>query len=64
MTKLAQVDQQLSRIVELRYFGGLTCPEAAQLMEMPLRSLELACRTARAWLYANMRGADAELKPG
>jgi RNA polymerase sigma factor (TIGR02999 family) len=41
---------QQARLVELRFFGGLTMPEVAAVMEMPLRTAEREWRFARLWL--------------
>ena len=51
---LAEVDVELSRIVELRFFGGLTCEEAARALGLPLRTVERGWRTARAWLQRRL----------
>jgi RNA polymerase sigma factor (TIGR02999 family) len=50
LRELAGVDEQLSRIVELRYFGGLTVEEAADVLGTSPRSVDRAWATARAWL--------------
>ena len=47
---LQELDQQLTRIVELRFFAGLTIEETAALMEVSDRTVERGWRTARAWL--------------
>jgi len=56
LARLAEFDEQLVRIVELRFFAGLGAREAAEVLDMPLRSLERGLATARAWL----RGAMAD----
>ncbi len=50
LDKLAQVDPQKSRIVELRFFGGLTTEETARVLEVTTRTVERHWTTARAWL--------------
>src|SRR5262250_392243 len=47
---LAAVDPQSSQIVELRFFGGLTIEETAQVMGISTPTVERGWRTARAWL--------------
>ena len=47
---LAEVDPQSSRIVELRFFGGLTVEETAQVIGVSNATVERGWRTARAWL--------------
>lgn len=54
---LAQVDEQLVSIVELRFFAGLGAAEAAQVLDMPLRSLERGWATARAWLRGKLEAS-------
>ena len=41
----------LARIVELRFFGGQKHPAIAEILDVPLRSVERGWSTARAWLY-------------
>ncbi len=47
-----------AKLVELRYFGGLTLEQAAACLEISLSTADRAWRYARAWLYAAMDGAD------
>lgn len=49
-------DPDMARIVELKFFGGRTNTEAAEAMGMPLRSMERAWFTARAWLRSRLEG--------
>ena len=51
---LAEVDRQSSRIVELRFFGGLTIEETAQVMGISTPTVERGWRTARAWLQTEL----------
>jgi RNA polymerase sigma factor (TIGR02999 family) len=50
LAALAEVDPQRSRIVELRFFGGLTIEETAQVMGISTPTVERGWRAARAWL--------------
>lgn len=54
--KLAQVDPRQSRIVELRFFGGLTEDEIAEILEVSPITVKRDWRTARASLYAQLQG--------
>ncbi len=54
LEKLAQIDARKSRVVELRFFGGLTAGETAQLLNCPLRSVERDWTMAKAWLRAEI----------
>ena len=51
MTSLAGLDPQLSRVVELRFFGGLTINETAEVMKVSVSTVERDWSVARAWLY-------------
>jgi RNA polymerase sigma factor (TIGR02999 family) len=50
LTALAAFDLSKSRIVELRFFGGLTNEEVGEVMGMSLRTIEREWRKAKAWL--------------
>jgi RNA polymerase sigma factor (TIGR02999 family) len=56
LRELAGVDEQLSRVVELRYFGGLTVEEVADVLETSPRTIDRAWATARAWLRRHIEG--------
>jgi RNA polymerase sigma factor (TIGR02999 family) len=51
---LANVDPQRSHIVELRFFGGLTIEETAQVMGVSAPTVERGWRAARAWLQTEL----------
>ena len=60
LTRLEEMDERQARIVELRFFGGLTVEEIAQVMEMSTATVKREWRTARAWLYQELgRGGAA-----
>jgi len=50
LTRLATVDPEQSRLVELRYFGGLTIEETAQVMGISPATVKRSWTVARAWL--------------
>ena len=50
LTRLAQVDPDLVRIVELRYFGGLTVEETAEAVGVSPATVKRQWAVARAWL--------------
>lgn len=52
LTRLAAMDERKARLVELRFFGGMTMDEAAAMLEIPLRTAERDWTAARAWLRA------------
>lgn len=49
--KLMEVDQQKCRIVELRFFGGLSNKETAEVMQLPDTTVASQWRAAKAWLH-------------
>jgi len=51
---LARVDPQRSRLVELRFFGGLTIEETAQVVGVSTPTVERGWRAARAWLLTEL----------
>ena len=55
LNTLATFDQQQSRIVELRFFGGLTMEEIAEAMSISLSTVEREWRAARAWLGRQLK---------
>jgi RNA polymerase sigma factor (TIGR02999 family) len=56
----ARHDPLKAKLVELRFFGGLTLEQAAECLEVSLSTADRAWRYARAWLYAAMAGNDSE----
>ena len=56
MNRLAEVDAELGRLVEWRYFAGLTLDEIAPLVGLSERTLKRQWRTARAFLYRELGG--------
>jgi RNA polymerase sigma-70 factor (ECF subfamily) len=53
---LAQIDNRKSRVVELRYFGGLSIEETAEVLEISVDTVKRDFRMARAWLLAELTG--------
>ena len=56
LSNLASFDSQKSKVVELRYFGGLTAEETAKTLRVSLRTVERDWSLARAWLYRELQG--------
>jgi RNA polymerase sigma factor (sigma-70 family) len=50
LNTLAEVDPQQSRIVELKFFGGLSIEETAEVMGIGHATVERDWKMARAWL--------------
>ena len=56
LSELAQVDPRKSRVVELRYFGGLSLEETAKVLEVSVMTVRRDWRAAKAWLYMRVKG--------
>ena len=54
LTALARIDRRKVRVVELRYFGGLTVEETAQVLGVSVDTVKRDWRMARAWLLAEL----------
>jgi RNA polymerase sigma factor (TIGR02999 family) len=63
LDQLAAVDPVKAKLVELRFFGGLTLAQAADCLEISLSTADRAWRYARAWLYTAMSGESTEPPP-
>jgi len=51
LKELARLDERKSRVVELRYFGGLSIEETADILEISPMTVRRDWRAAKAWLY-------------
>ena len=56
LDQLAAADAAAATLVKLRYFSGLTMPQSAEAMGLPLRSVERLWTFARAWLRNALKG--------
>lgn len=54
LEELEATDERLARIVEFRFFGGLTVDETAELTELSPRTVKRDWRLARAWLFRQL----------
>jgi len=54
--KLDELDPQQGRIVELRFFGGLTIEESAEVLSVSHATVERQWKMARAWLRCELAG--------
>ena len=61
LDRLKAVDEQSVRLVHLRYFVGLTIPEAAEMMGIAPRTADRLWAFARAWLHQEIAGAEEDL---
>jgi RNA polymerase sigma factor (TIGR02999 family) len=57
---LAAADPQAAELVKLRYFAGLTIPQAADALGISPRSADFLWAYARAWLLRSLGGGDVQ----
>jgi RNA polymerase sigma factor (TIGR02999 family) len=55
LKELETIDPQQSRVVELRYFGGMTIEETAEALHLSPATVKREWSMARAWLYRNLK---------
>ena len=58
LTELATVDPRKSRIVELRFFGGLNIDETAEVINLSPTTVQREWRAAKAWLQRFIKGEN------
>lgn len=56
LARLAALDADQARVVELRFFGGLTVEETALVLNRSPRTVKREWRMARAWLHGELHG--------
>ena len=56
LDELAALDEEQARLVELRYFGGLTLAETARVLGSSAATVSREWAMAKAWLYRRLRG--------
>ena len=59
LLELAELHPRQARIVELRFFAGLSVSEVASIIGMSPRTVELDWRTARAWLCSRLESEES-----
>jgi RNA polymerase sigma-70 factor, ECF subfamily len=58
LDRLAELNGRQAQIMTLRYFGGMTVPEAAAALGVSVVTVERDWRLARAWLVGQLGGGD------
>ena len=61
LTKLGQIDERQARVVELRFFAGLTVEEVAAALDVSKRTIEGEWTVARAWLRRELADVGDDL---
>ena len=56
LTRLSALSEEKARIVELKFFGGLTNKEIAEVLSLSESSIKRSWRAARAWLQTELSG--------
>jgi RNA polymerase sigma-70 factor (ECF subfamily) len=64
LARLAQQDAQRARVVELRFFAGLSTDETAAVLNVSTRTVERQWRYARAWLFRELKDDEPQPNAG
>jgi RNA polymerase sigma-70 factor, ECF subfamily len=56
LDRLAEIDERKARVVELKFFGGLTTEEIGHVLDISTATVEREWSFARAWLYQTLEG--------
>ncbi len=60
LENLAALDRRKARVVELRFFAGLTAEEAAEVLSVSVETVNRDWRFSKTWLRRQIYGQDAE----
>ncbi len=63
MNALARLDPRKVQVVEMRYFGGLSVDETAEVLKISTVTVKRDWRAARTWLYRELTGAAEDGPP-
>ena len=63
LSRLEILDARQARIVELRYFGGLTVEEIAGVVGISTKTVMRELNVAKAWLYGDLKEGHADAAP-
>lgn len=58
LQELAKIDPDKAKIVELRYFGGLSIEETAEVMGVSVPTINRHWKLAKAWLYSQVASSN------
>jgi len=64
LQSLEQCDRQKAEVVKLRFFGGFSIPETAELMGISDATVKRHWTFARAWLFADLRDGVSDAPNG
>jgi len=60
LNALARIDPRKVRVVEMRFFGGLSVEETAEVLQVSTVTVKRDWRSARAWLYRELTGGTTD----
>jgi DNA-directed RNA polymerase specialized sigma24 family protein len=60
MNCLARIDLRKVRVVEMRFFGGLSVEETAEVLKISTITVKRDWRAAKAWLYRELAGGTPD----
>lgn len=63
LAALAAVDERKSRVIELRFFGGLSVEETAAVLKVSVDTVMRDWKIAKAWLLRELRDQTAQTPP-
>jgi RNA polymerase sigma-70 factor (ECF subfamily) len=63
LSRLERLDARQARIVELRYFGGLTVEEIAEVVGISTKTVMRELNVGKAWLYGDLKDRRADAVP-
>jgi len=61
LNRLSKLDARQSRIVELRFFGGLSVEETSEVLGLSPKTIKRDWAVAKAWLHAELRNRNGDL---
>jgi RNA polymerase sigma factor (TIGR02999 family) len=64
LNQLAREDPRKARLVEMRFFGGLTAEESAAVLELPVNQVRRELRVAQAWLQRELDQGSSRISDG
>jgi len=60
LTALARLDARKVQVVEMRFFGGLSVEETAEVLKLSTGTVKRDWRAAKAWLYRELTGGTID----
>ena len=64
LEELAKLDARRARVVEMRYFGGMSVEEAASALKLSVDTVMRDWKAAKAWLHMQLNAADGQAPAG